>query len=167
MTLHLLSFKSPETQYFEKQMDANKKLNELKHNQIEQQLNELKNEQNPVYNNKKILDHINEKLHHTQIPDKLKLNEIQFTSEEYGDIIFNSKFLIQIQHTIKEIDQIKEQHKISLNEQRKNIIDEVIEFIQNHRYENLKVENLKFRNGMILNEEEIDKLNEWTRKNKN
>ena len=29
MTLHLLSFKSPETQYFEKQMDANEKLNTI------------------------------------------------------------------------------------------------------------------------------------------
>ena len=48
MTLHLLSFKSPETQYFEKQMDANEKLNTIKHNQIEQKINELKNEQNLV-----------------------------------------------------------------------------------------------------------------------
>ena len=64
MTLHLLSFKSPETQYFEKQMDANEKLNSIKHNEIQIQLNELrskdlsfaKNEQNTVYNNKKIIN---------------------------------------------------------------------------------------------------------------
>ena len=49
MTLHLLSFKSPETQYFEKQMDANEKLNTIKHNQIEQKINELKSEQNNLY----------------------------------------------------------------------------------------------------------------------
>ena len=52
-------------------MDANEKLNTIKHNQIQNELNELKskdlsfakNEQNTVYNNKKIYDHFNEKLH--------------------------------------------------------------------------------------------------------
>ena len=113
MTLHLLSFKNPETKFIEQQLDAFEKLNELKHNQIEEQLQSLQYEDN---HNKRILDHLNEKLHaqNTQIPDKLKLNEIQFTSEEYGDVVFNSKFLIQIQHTIKEIDQIKEDYKNSL-----------------------------------------------------
>ena len=164
MTLHLLSFKSPETQYFEKQMDANEKLNTIKHNQIEQQLNELKNEQNPVYNNKKIYDHIDEKLHAQNyvLPEKLKLNEIQFTSEEYDNVIFNSKFIFDIQQNITEcssqLQKIQEQHKTSLTNQRKEIINELTNFIQNHRYENLKVENLNFKNGMILNAFEIDKL---------
>ena len=91
MTLHLLSFKSPETQYFEKQMDAIEKLNHLKHNQLEQQLNELKNEQNFVYNDKKILDHFNERLKAQNL--HLEVQENQFTDEEYGNVVFNSKFI--------------------------------------------------------------------------
>ena len=55
MSLHLLSFKSPETQSFEKQMEANEKINTIKHNEIEQQINELKNN-SVVYNNKKIYE---------------------------------------------------------------------------------------------------------------
>ena len=96
MTLHLLSFKSPETQYFEKQMDANEKLNTIKHNQIQNKINELKNN-SAVYNNKKIYRYVNEKLHAQNThADKLKLNEIQFTSDS-GDVIFNSKFIFDIQ----------------------------------------------------------------------
>ena len=170
MTLHLLSFKSPETQYFEKQMDANEKLNTIKHNQIEQKINELKSEQNFVHNDKKIYDHFNERLK-TQnyvLPDKIKVNEIQFTSQQHGDVIFNSKFIIDIQQNISylstQFELLKEQHKLNLDKQRKEIIDQVIEFIQNHTYETLKVENLKFKSpipgqtGMILNESEIYKI---------
>ena len=169
MTLHLLSFKSPETQYFEKQMDANEKLNTIKHNQIEQKINELKSEQNFVHNDKKIYDHFNERLK-TQnyvLPDKIKVNEIQFTSDS-GDVLFNSKFIIDIQQNISylstQFELLKEQHKLNLDKQRKEIIDQVIEFIQNHTYETLKVENLKFKSpipgqtGMILNESEIYKI---------
>ena len=73
MSLHLLSFKSPETQSFEKQLQANEKINTIKHNQIEQKINELKNE--PVYNDKKIYDHFNERLkaQNYVLPDKLEL----------------------------------------------------------------------------------------------
>ena len=177
MTLHLLSFKSPETQYFEKQMDANEKLNTIKHNQIEQKINELKNEQNFVHNDKKIYDHFNERLK-TQnyvLPDKIKLNEIQFTSDS-GDVLFNSKFIIDIQQNISylstQFELLKEQHKLNLDKQRKEIIDQVIEFIQNHTYETLKVENLKFKSsipgemGMILNSSEIHNLINGLEKNK-
>ena len=124
MTLHLLSFKSPETQYFEKQMDANEKLNTIKHNQIEQKINELKSEQNFVHNDKKIYDHFNERLK-TQnyvLPDKIKVNEIQFTSDS-GDVLFNSKFIIDIQQNISylstQFELLKEQHKLNLDKQRK------------------------------------------------
>ena len=119
MTLHLLSFKSPETQYFEKQMDANEKLNTIKHNQIEQKINELKSEQNFVHNDKKIYDHFNERLK-TQnyvLPDKIKLNEIQFTSDS-GDVLFNSKFIIDIQQNISylstQFELLKEQDKLNI-----------------------------------------------------
>ena len=66
MTLHLLSFKSPETQSFEKQMEANEKLNTIKHIKLENEFNEIQNELNEfknlevVYNNKKIYDHFND-----------------------------------------------------------------------------------------------------------
>ena len=161
MSLHLLSFKSPETQYFEKQMDANQKVNTIKHNQIEQKINELKNLE---YNDKKIYDHFNERLK-TQnyvLPEKIELSEIQFTSADNNNVIFNSKFIFDIQEQLSqlknEIKKIQEQYKTSLTNQRKEIINEVIEFINNHTYENLKVENLNFKNGMILNAFEIDKL---------
>ena len=123
-----------------------------------------------VYNDKKIYDHFNERLK-TQnyvLPEKIKLNEIQFTSQQHGDVIFNSKFIFDIQqqlsHIKNEINKIQEQYKTSLTNQRKDLLDEVIEFIQNHTYETLKVENLKFKSpipgqtGMILNESEIYKI---------
>ena len=70
----------------------------------------------------------------------------------------------KLSHCSSEKNKIQQQHKTSLNEQKKNLINEVIEFIQKHTYETLKVENLKFKSsiagetGMILNEDEVFKL---------
>ena len=101
------------------------------------------------------------------LPDKIKLNEIQFTSDS-GDVLFNSKFIFDIQQNITylttQFEQIKQDYKNTLNEQRKEIIDQVIDFIQNHTYETLKVENLKFKSGMILNSSEIHNIKNSLRK---
>ena len=39
----------------------------------------------------------------THLPDKLELNEIQFTSPNSGDVIFNSKFIFDIQEQLSQL----------------------------------------------------------------
>ena len=179
MTLHLLSFKSPETKMFEKQIDANEKLNTIKHIKLENEFNEIQNEfnelenkidsfksQNIVHQDKKIYDYFNERLK-AQNYENLELNQIQFTSDS-GNVILNSKFIFDIQEQLSnhssQLENIKQDYKLNLDKQRKEIIDQVINFIQNHTYETLKVENLKFKSpihgqpGMILNGSEIHNI---------
>ena len=104
---------NPETRFNEQKLDAIEKLNELKRNALEQQLNVIKSEDD--HNNKQILDHLNEKLHHPQNNNThLKVNEIQFKSNEYGNILLNFLFPLDIQdhqsYFNSQLNQIKQDY---------------------------------------------------------
>ena len=82
-------------------------------------MNVLKNEDD--HNNKQILDYVNEKLHKLK---SMEVNETQFTSNEYGNILLNSKFLLDVQEQLSyfstQLNQIKQDYKSSLTKQRNN-----------------------------------------------
>ena len=87
--------------------------------------------------------------------------------QEVQEILLNTKLIndiySQFSDLSKTINKIEENMKKFFTEQRTGLVNEVLNLIHNNSFEMLTVRNLKFMSqvgqaGMILNENEIDKI---------
>ena len=87
--------------------------------------------------------------------------------QEIQDVLLNTKLMndiySQFSDLSKTINKLEQNMKKSFTEQRSTLVNEVLNLIHNNSFEMLTVRNLKFMSqvgqaGMILNEDEINKI---------
>ena len=96
-----------------------------------------------------------------------KMLEQTLDPQEIQDVLLNTKLMndiySQFSDLSKTINKLEQNMKKSFTEQRTALVNEVLNLIHNNSFEMLTVRNLKFMSqvgqaGMILNEDEINKI---------
>ena len=96
-----------------------------------------------------------------------KMLEQTLDPQEIQDVLLNTKLMndiySQFSDLSKTINKLEQNMKKSFAEQRTALVNEVLNLIHNNSFEMLTVRNLKFMSqvgqaGMILNEDEINKI---------
>ena len=96
-----------------------------------------------------------------------KMLEQTLDPQEIQDVLLNTKLMndiySQFSDLSKTINKLEQNMKKSFTEQRSTLVNEVLNLIHNNSFEMLTIRNLKFMSqvgqaGMILNEDEINKI---------
>ena len=156
-SLHKFGYSSEQLKLREYQelkdmIKSQEKLAQITHSKLKEDLQ--RDFENDIENQveEKMLD---AKLHQTLDP------------QEIQDVLLNTKLINDIYYQFsdlsKNINKLEQNMKKSFAEQRTALVNEVLNLIHNNSFEMLTVRNLKFlssvgQDGMILNENEINKI---------
>ena len=159
-SLHKFGYSSEQLKLREYQelkdmIKSQEKLAQITHSKLKEDL--LRDFENDIENQEKLTEEkmLDAKLHQTLDP------------QEIQDVLLNTKLLNDIYSHFsdlsKTINKLEQNMKKSFAEQRIALVNEVLNLIHNNSFEMLTVRNLKFLSsvgqaGMILNENEINKI---------
>ena len=159
-SLHKFGYSSEQLKLREYQelkdmIKSQEKLAQITHSKLKEDLQ--RDFENDIENQKKLIEEkmLDAKLHQTLDP------------QEIQDVLLNTKLMndiySQFSDLSKTINKLEQNMKKSFAEQRTALVNEVLNLIHNNSFEMLTVRNLKFLSsvgqaGMILNENEINKI---------
>ena len=159
-SLHKFGYSSEQLKLREYQelkdlIKSQEKLAQITHSKLKEDLQ--RDFENDIENQEKLIEEkmLDAKLHQTLDP------------QEIQDVLLNIKLMndiySQFSDLSKTINKIEQNMKKSFAEQRTALVNEVLNLIHNNSFEMLTVRNLKFLSsvgqaGMILNENEINKI---------
>ena len=144
-----------EYQELKEMIKSQEKLAQITHSKLKEDLQ--RDFENDIENQEKLIEEkmLDAKLHQTLDP------------QEIQDVLLNTKLIndiySQFSDLSKTINKLEQNMKKSFAEQRTALVNEVLNLIHNNSFEMLTVRNLKFLSsvgqaGMILNENEINKI---------
>ena len=159
-SLHKFGYSSEQLKLREYQelkdmIKSQEKLAQITHSKLKEDLQ--RDFENDIENQEKLIE---EKILDVKGHQTLDPQEIQ-------DVLLNTKLMndiySQFSDLSKTINKLEQNMKKSFTEQRSTLVNEVLNLIHNNIFEMLTVRNLKFMSqvgqaGMILNEDEINKI---------
>ena len=159
-SLHKFGYSSEQLKLREYQelkdmIKSQEKLAQITHSKLKEDLQ--RDFENDIENQEKLIEEkiLDAKAHQTLDP------------QEIQDVLLNTKLMndiySQFSDLSKTINKLEQSMKKSFAEQRTALVNEVLNLIHNNSFEMLTVRNLKFistlgQAGMILNEDEINKI---------
>ena len=159
-SLHKFGYSSEQLKLREYQelkdmIKSQEKLAQITHSKLKEDLQ--RDFEIDIENQEKLIEEkmLDAKLHQTLDP------------QEIQDVLLNTKLMndiySQFSDLSKTINKLEQNMKNSFAEQRTALVNQVLNLIHNNSFEMLTVRNLKFRSsmgqaGMILNENEINKI---------
>ena len=167
-SLHKFGYSSEQLKLRENQelkdmIKSQEKLAQITHSKLKEDLQ--RDFENDIENQEKLIEE--KMLDATASAAAIAKGHQTLDPQEIQDVLLNTKLMndiySQFSDLSKTINKLEQNMKKSFAEQRTALVNEVLNLIHNNSFEMLTVRNLKFMSqvgqaGMILNEDEINKI---------